>query len=434
VRFNFVIGGSKSSLLYAPAQPVWFSRPGSYLAISNDATKDITSWHSSPALLPGETYQAEAILNNPHVEELRQAGAQYPSWITEKYLQIPENFSPRIQTLAQDITLNASTPYDKTVAITNYLRANIEYAPTIPELPRNSDPLEWVLFEYKQAYCVYYATAEVMMLRSLGIPARMAVGFAQGTRVVDEQPGEVEDTATDSFTVQKKNAHAWPEVYFPDIGWVEFEPTGNQSPLDRPLLARESNDLNNNGLIRNLPLAEDELTNRDPGLDESTSTSTGQSTRIPPSLYLILILIFFTPLTIYLARRYNVPARVPVLIRSTMQRNGIDVPDWIIRWENWSGLSVVERSFESVNFGLRRVKQPAPIYATPAERAQKLSSILPNLEPQIKVLLDEHQTSLYTSRVADEKKARRAANQIRMQVVISLLRHLLTGQYETPAK
>ena len=102
-------------------------------------------------------------------------------------------------------------------------------------------------------------------------------------------------------------------------------------------------------------------------------------------------------------------------------------------WERWSILSPIERAFESINFGLRQVNQPAPIHATPAERANNLAKILPQLEIEIKVLLDEHQTSLYTSRVADEKQARRAALQVRTQVSIALIRYFWTGHYEATA-
>src|SRR5687767_15979497 len=77
---------------------------------------------------------------------------------------------------------------------------------------------------------MYSASAEVLMLRTLGIPARMAVGFAQGTY----------DEERDRYIVARLNAHAWPEVYFPGIGWVEFEPTGNQNPLSRPVAPQDT--------------------------------------------------------------------------------------------------------------------------------------------------------------------------------------------------
>jgi len=427
-RFIFTLGTSPTSLLYSPSQPIWFSRPGSYLATPSN---DIFSWSVSPTMQPGETYQVDAMINNPHVEELRGAGTDYPQWVTEKYLQMPENFSPRIQELAREVTANAETPYDKAVAVTRYLRANLEYSAIISEPPGRADPLEWVLFNSKKAYCVYYSTAEIMMLRSVGIPARMAVGFAQGNLSRTTSTGATEDILYTTYTVIKKNAHAWPEVFFPGIGWVEFEPTGNQTQLDRPFLPQERDESNNNSILnRNLP-REDEAILPDSKTDQPADQASQSLFRLTPTAYLILLLVIFTPLTIFLARRYNIPTRMPILVRAAIERSGLEAPNWIIRWERWVGLSSIERSFESINLALRRIKQPQPIHATPIERAEKLAILLPQLKPVIKVLLDEHQTSLYTSRVADETSARRAAFQIKTQSLLSLVRHFLTGQYHS---
>jgi transglutaminase-like putative cysteine protease len=433
-RFIFGAGESRFSLLYAPQQVVWVSRGGSYLSApagENTQNKDIFSWNASPTLLPGETYQVDSVLSNPNITQLREAGTDYPAWVTERYLQLPEDFSPRIQELAAEITAEAETPYDKAGAITRYLRDNIEYAETIPSAPRNADVLEWVLFENKQGYCVYYATAEILMLRSLGIPARMAVGFAQGEGIAGGDDLAPEEEITPGiFTVRKKNAHAWPEVYFPGIGWVEFEPTGNQAPLTRPV-ARDPSDANNFNPLNNPLLGEiPEFPSPDEGelgVDPAAQTNPALS----PLLYLIPLFIACAALTIYLSRRYSIQTRIPVFLRASIERSGAQVPDWVINWERWVSLSPIEKAFASINFGLRSLREPAPIHATPVERADKLSGILPHLKNPIKVLLDEHQTSLYTSRVADAAQAQRAAFQIRMQVIASKIRHFWTGSYFT---
>jgi transglutaminase-like putative cysteine protease len=433
-RFVFTIGESKFSLLYAPAQPVWVSRPGSYLASQADTARSVISWNATPSLLPGETYQVDAVLKNPNIEQLRAAGDQYPQWVTDKYLQLPENFSPRVKALAEELTATSETPYDKTVAVTRYLRDNIEYQPTVPDAPRNRDQLEWVLFDYKKGYCVYYATSEILMLRSVGIPARLAVGFAQGTGTSNRGLNQTaEEIVVNTYTVRKNNAHAWPEVYFPSVGWVEFEPTGNQAPLDRPVAPRE--DSNTTGGLNpgNLPKPESDKADQPPDQTNRLNNVTPKDSTLILLLYLIPSLIAFAALAIYLSRRFALPARVPAFVRTTMERTGLEVPTWIIHWERWSLLSPIERSFESINFGLRQVKQPAPIHATPIERAANLANILPQLKTEIKVLLDEHQTSLYTSRVADEKQARRAAFQVRTQVIIALIRYFWTGNYEATA-
>ena len=434
-RFVFGAGESRFSLLYAPQQLVWVSRGGSYLAASageNSDNKDIFSWNASPTLLPGETYQVDSVVSNPNITQLREAGTDYPAWVTERYLQLPEDFSPRIRDLAAEITAEAETPYDKAGAITRYLRDNINYTETIPAAPRNADVLEWVLFEHKEGYCVYYATSEILMLRSLGIPARMAVGFAQGEGIArGDNLAPEEELAPGTFTVRKKNAHAWPEVYFPGIGWVEFEPTGNQDPLTRPVAPEDSSNAENFNPLNNLPLGEgpDIPPPDQGGLGEDGAAQSNPA--ISPLFYLIPLFLAFGALTIYLSRRYSIQTRIPVLLRSGIERSGAQAPMWVVNWERWVSLSPIEKAFESINFGLRSLKEPAPVHATPVERADKLSTILPHMKNPIKVLLDEHQTSLYTSRVADAAQAQRAAFQIRMQVIVSRLRYFWTGSYST---
>ena len=425
-KFSFWLGDSRFSLLYAPSQPVWFSRPGSYLAAPASIDKDVVSWNATPSLLPGETYEVQSVVKNPNLAELREAGTNYPEWVTAKYLQLPTDFSPHIADLAERITADAQTPYDRTAAVTRYLRENIKYAPTISSPPRNTDPLEWILFDKKEAYCVYYATSEVLMLRSLGIPARMAVGFAQGEPTTRGSEHD-EEIIPNSYTIRKNNAHAWPEVYFPGIGWVEFEPTANQAALTRPAAA--SPDAGNiTPAISSLLRSDDERLQRleDPFAEQSGPTAPVDAA-VSPSLYLIPLFIACAALTFFLGRRYNLAARMPVFVRASLERNGVRVPAWVLRWEQWTTLSPIEKSFESVNFGLRLMKQPAPIHSTPSERAKTLSNLLPQLAEPIKILLDEHQTSLYTSRTADVNRARRSAFNIRLQTVLVRVRHFLNG-------
>jgi transglutaminase-like putative cysteine protease len=375
----------------------------------------------------------EAVLSNPTIEELRAAGTEYPEWVTEKFLQLPDDLPQSIRDLAASVTADSDTPYDKAGAITRYLRGNIKYAPTIPKPPADADPLEWILFSHREAYCVYYASAEVVMLRSLGIPARMAVGFSQGTgtSAVEGLPEEAEEIAINTYTVRRNNAHAWPEVYFPGIGWVEFEPTGNQSPLDRPLAPRDGADAAQ-GPDQDLLAEDSQLNGTDPRLNEPTlePTFTPQD-RLFPSLYVILAIATLASLTAFVSRRYSLPTRVPVFLRAQIERSGGEAPGWIIRWERWSSLSPIAKAFESINSGLRQLGSPAPIDATPAERAEKLIQVLPELSPQVKALLEAHQTSLYTRAQADGEQARRAALQIRAQILAARLRYFWSGKYSS---
>lgn len=420
-RFIFQTGELTFSLVYAPAQPVWFSRQGATRNLPAGGRQEIISWFAQPPLLAGETYQVDAVLKNPNTQQLREAGQAYPVWLTDKYLQLPESFSPRIRELASEITAGNENPYDKAVAITRYLRDNIAYADSLPQAPRNQDPLEWMLFENKQAYCVYYATAEVLMLRSLGIPARLAVGFAQGEQ----------DEVSSGYVVRKLDAHAWPEVYFPGIGWVEFEPTGSQPVLSRPVPPRDDADISISDL--DLPLLDGGEDPRDEfrGLQDDEDIALPdplQVETVNPGWYLIPLFVAFAALTVFFSRRYSVPERIPVLLRATYERSGTQTPSWILNWERWVNISPIERAFESVNFSLRLLDKSMPVYATPAERAKRLVQFLPKAQSEIDTLLDEHQTSLYTSKQADALRARRAALRIRWQALIERMRYVLEGK------
>lgn len=424
-RFIIQTGEQTFSMLYAPSQPVWLSRRGYLRVLPTGSQPEIISWYANPPLRGGEVYQADVILNNPNTQQLREALPIYPAWIESKYLQLPSNFSPRIAALAAQITAEADTPYDKAVAITRYLRNTIEYAETLPPPPRNRDPLEWMLFENRQAYCMYYATAEVLMLRSLGIPARLAVGFAQGEARISEESGA-------QYIVRTKDAHAWPEVYFPGIGWVEFEPTASQPVLSRPLPPGET--VNPGTPIRNLPELDEGLPPRENlrGLQEEQDVAVPEQTLdaspLTPRLYLLLFLVAFASLTAYFNRRYALPQRVPVLLRAAYERNGASAPAWVIHWERWATASSIERAFESVNFSLRLLDKPMPVDATPIERAARLASLLPSAKNEIQALLDEHQTSLYTSRMANVRRAQRSALRLRWRAALERIRYTFEGR------
>ena len=95
----------QQSLIYTATQPVWVSRPGRIqYATTESGKQDLLAWAAQPSLLPGEQYQVTASLTNPSIQQLQNAGTGYPLWVTDRYLQLPEEFSPRIRDLANQIT------------------------------------------------------------------------------------------------------------------------------------------------------------------------------------------------------------------------------------------------------------------------------------------------------------------------------------------
>jgi transglutaminase-like putative cysteine protease len=145
--------------------------------------------------------------------KLRSASTDYPSDISAAYLQLPE-LDPRIPELTSQITKNAPTPFDKAVAIENYLRTRFTYTLKLTGRP-GDHPLAHFLFETRAGHCEYFASAMAIMLRTLGIPTREVNGFL---------PGEYNDLGGD-YIVRASDAHSWVEVYFPGNGWQTFDPT-----------------------------------------------------------------------------------------------------------------------------------------------------------------------------------------------------------------
>jgi transglutaminase-like putative cysteine protease len=139
------------------------------------------------------------------------------------YLGLPRNLPPQVVDLARAVAGDAPTTEHQALALETYLR-ELPYSYAVQPPPGNGDAVEQFLFDMRQGYCTYYASAMAVMARSLGIPARVAIGYATGEY----------DAANLTYTVYEQDAHAWPELYV-NGRWTPFEPT----PI-RPLPARET--------------------------------------------------------------------------------------------------------------------------------------------------------------------------------------------------
>ncbi|HRF98953.1 MAG TPA: transglutaminase-like domain-containing protein, partial [Aggregatilineales bacterium] len=231
INQTFIVKLNGSRLVYTAPQPYSVDLPTRtdlfYTAPEGDPSREmsVSVMRPTQVLRPDSTYTATSFMSTATATQLRNAGTAYPEWVRGLYLYVSPSVTQRTIQLAQNIALEAgaTTPYDQAKAIEQYLRDNITYNESIPTPPSNQDPVDWVLFDYKEGYCNYYASAMIVMLRSIGIPARMAAGFAQGNF----------DVAQNAFVVTERDAHTWVEVYFPAYGWIEFEPTSAQAPLQR---------------------------------------------------------------------------------------------------------------------------------------------------------------------------------------------------------
>ncbi|MBI1885561.1 MAG: hypothetical protein HYS09_04500 [Chloroflexi bacterium] len=188
-------------------------------------------------LSEGESYTVAGLIRDVPPAALRRASAdeglypskarygRYPYWISELYLRLPSDLPGRVHALAFDLTSAHDNGYDKAIAVQRYLRSfPVDYE--IDRAPPGQDAVDYFLFDARRGYFDYHASAMVVLLRAAGVPARLAVGFVVDADSFDAESG--------SYTISERDAYAWPEVYFPDYGWIEFNPTPDRPPVLRP--------------------------------------------------------------------------------------------------------------------------------------------------------------------------------------------------------
>ena len=124
--------------------------------------------------------------------------------------------------MALDLTRDQLTEYDQAAELESYLHT-YPYTLDLPSPPPNRDVVDYFLFDLQRGYCDYYASAMVVMARAIGLPARLVIGYSSG----------IYDSVNDYYIVTAANAHAWVEIYFSGIGWVEFEPTASFPTIQR---------------------------------------------------------------------------------------------------------------------------------------------------------------------------------------------------------
>jgi transglutaminase-like putative cysteine protease len=183
--------------------------------VSNDDVIGVLSAH---VLSTGESYDVTAAVALAAPVDLSRAGEDYPPSILENYLQLPPDFPESVRQLSENITANATTPYQKMLKINDYL-AKIPYETDIEAPPEGADGVAYFLFTQKSGFCVHFASAMAVMLRSVGVPTRLAVGYLPG------EPGEEQG----EYILRDRFYHAWPQVYFPEYGWIDIEATPSSS-------------------------------------------------------------------------------------------------------------------------------------------------------------------------------------------------------------
>ncbi|MGV9556045.1 transglutaminase TgpA family protein [Streptomyces sp. NPDC003522] len=161
----------------------------------------------------GKSYQVNSLQVRPTAEQLA-AAPQARDSLREEYTEVPDTLPAVVSRTAREITDGSPNDYERAVKLQDWfaVTGGFEYDTEV-EVGTGKDALARFLRD-KQGFCVHFSFAMAAMARTLGIPARVAVGFAPGSPQSDG-----------SVAVSLKDAHAWPELYFEGVGWTRFEPT-----------------------------------------------------------------------------------------------------------------------------------------------------------------------------------------------------------------
>jgi len=425
---------STVSTLFTPPQPTWVSRPSrTFFTALPGGQKDISTLRANPSLSAGEVYQVAASLSNASVTQLREAGTDYPAWVSERYLQLPDSITDRTIDLAHEITAGLETPYEKATAITTWLRQNIEYSEIVPNKPSNMESVDWFLFDIRQGFCNYYASAEIVLLRAIGVPARWSVGYAQGELLEDG-----------SYAVRQRDAHAWPEVYFPNLGWVEFEPTASQPVIVRPRVLNNLNQSDNlpdaDPNLQDQGLSEEELgLLRERDRDQAFSEAAAAQGRVPGwvvtggATALALALLYAAWVT---RQRWNFQY-IPVTMEKSLKRAGIKPPLFLQLWAQRAQLPSLAKSYMEINHALKRLDNKPNLDDTPTERAAALARTLPAAETYAWQLVNEYQMWTFSNKPGDEHTASQAGGEIRRLSYLAFIRNFfqrLLEKIQRPAR
>ncbi len=210
--------------LFTPGVPLRITAPS---VVSEPAGQPFLGALSSQNRIgPGEGYSIDAAIPVTVTEkQLQSAGNDYPASVQALYMDASK-VTPEVRALAQRIVgdAKATTPYDQAKALAHFLSSSsdLSYSTNVGAPPANRDLVDFFLFDTRagqRGYCQYFATAMAMMARSLGLPARLAVGFSPGSLIAPNQ-----------YEYKESNAHVWAQIFFPGYGWQTFEATKSINP------------------------------------------------------------------------------------------------------------------------------------------------------------------------------------------------------------
>lgn len=232
--------------------------------------------------------------------------------VGSRYLQLPSTLPKRVKQLAEKITAKASTPYEKVLAIQNYLKSDprFTYSKTDAQrTPPGHDYVDYFLFDSPIGYCDNFSSAMVVLCRSIGLPARWAKGFNTGTFIGGSGQHK-------QYVIRNSNAHSWPEVYFNNLGWLPFEPTpGFNDPAtpEENIPSSSANNSVSNSTPSSSSMSSSASISRTPSTGSPSATKTHSRSSLSNVTWLGILLLIVILLLTALAF-WQLPALVAWLI------------------------------------------------------------------------------------------------------------------------
>jgi transglutaminase-like putative cysteine protease len=322
---------------------------------------------SRGGLAKDSVYQVVSRPSEAPPDLLRADDLPAPQEIKQRYMQVPDSLPLRVRELAGQITQPYDNAYDKATAVEAYVRS-FPYNNQIAAPPKGEDGVDYFLFDIKQGYCDYYASAMAVMLRVAGVPTRFVVGYTPGEATT--QPG--------TYLIREENAHAWVEVYFPEYGWVQFEPTASQPILERPAPLPAALQSKQEAPPTPEPRERPERQPEDAGTFGSGSIL-GMKINQPANPMLRWLVGHQVPVAVTLLLACLIALAVASLRR---RERRLLIPD--------SG--IVARLFDLLPSWAGRLHVPWPASHTPLEHAQALGAAVPAAAPQA-----DHLAQLYVA-------------------------------------
>lgn len=365
---------------------------------------DIVSWKFAERQPENHPYAMVSYVSVATDEDLREASTNYSAFITDHYLQLPASLPQRVRDKAAELAVGKDNPYDKAVAISDYLRSEtFTYSQDIEAPPRDADGVDHFLFETQTGYSDYFASSMVVMLRAVDVPARLAAGYA---------PGEY-DPENDVRVIRDHDSHGWVQVFFPEYGWIDFEPTPRWPEHERRMTTTSVSGLSPSG--GDTGAISDPSEFLDPfseiGLPGPGGLNSGAVFGNNPLLNIDLV---------------KVGTRAGIVL-------SVAAGVWLLLYWLWNlglrGLSPVEKAYARMNrlgtlAGLKR-----RAYQTPNEYAAMISGVLGETAPSARRIAREFAALRYTSAASDsgDDEMEEAWRSIRGALVGRAFRRLLPG-------